>query len=72
MQTFDVFMPVLILMALGVGIVVVAWTVSKIIRPANPTRFKETPYECGELPSGAAWSSFNVRFYVIGLIFIIC
>jgi len=28
-------------------------------------------YECGEVPEGSAWVKFNVRFYVIALIFII-
>ena len=28
-------------------------------------------YECGEIPEGSAWVKFNVRFYVIALIFII-
>lgn len=30
-----------------------------------------TPYECGEIPVGSAWSNFNVRFYVVSLVFII-
>ncbi|MBI4405380.1 MAG: NADH-quinone oxidoreductase subunit A [Deltaproteobacteria bacterium] len=28
-------------------------------------------YECGELPVGSAWVRFNVRFYVVAIIFII-
>ena len=28
-------------------------------------------YECGEVPEGSAWVKFNVRFYIIALIFII-
>ena len=28
-------------------------------------------YECGELPEGSAWVKFNIRFYVIALIFLI-
>ena len=32
---------------------------------------KLTSYECGEIPEGSAWVKFNVRFYVIALIFII-
>lgn len=67
----NVFMPVVILMALGVALVVVAGLASKIIRPHRPSELKETPYECGEDPVGSAWSAFNVRFYVVGLIFII-
>lgn len=67
----DVYMPVIILMALAVILVVGALLASKVIRPHNPTALKETEYECGELPTGVAWSNFNVRFYVVSLIFII-
>ena len=28
-------------------------------------------YECGEVPEGSAWIQFNVRFYIIALIFLI-
>jgi NADH-quinone oxidoreductase subunit A len=41
------------------------------IRPHHPNKLKETAYECGEEPIGSAWANFNVRFYVIALIFII-
>ncbi len=42
-----------------------------LIRPQNPNKLKETAYECGEEPVGSAWANFNVRFYVVALIFII-
>jgi NADH-quinone oxidoreductase subunit A len=64
-------MPVIILMFLGVAIVLLAFLASRILRPSNPTEKKLTAYECGEEPMGSAWSQFNVRFYVVGLIFII-
>jgi len=32
---------------------------------------KYISYECGEDPTGSAWIQFNIRFYVIALIFII-
>lgn len=70
-NNIDVFMPVVILMFLGIAIVLVAFLASKILRPKHPTEKKETPYECGEEPMGSAWSQFNIRFYVVGLIFII-
>ena len=44
---------------------------SVVLAPKKPSHLKSTPYECGELPVGSAWSMFNVRFYVVGLIFII-
>ena len=64
-------MPVLILMAFAAIMVLGALLVGKLIRPSNPTELKGAPYECGEEPVGAAWSNFNVRFYVVALIFII-
>jgi len=67
----DVYMPVVILMGMAAAIVILALMVGKLIRPHNPNEVKNTAYECGELPVGSAWSQFNVRFYVVGLIFII-
>lgn len=42
-----------------------------LIRPQRPNEEKQTTYECGEDPVGNAWGKFNVRFYVIALIFIL-
>lgn len=45
--------------------------VGKILRPVNPTTEKQTTYESGEEPSGTAWGQFNVRFYIVALIFLL-
>jgi NADH-quinone oxidoreductase subunit A len=29
------------------------------------------PYECGEKPVGSAWIKFNIRFYVVAIVFIV-
>ena len=42
-----------------------------LLRPANPSPGKLTTYECGEPPSGPAWINFNIRFYLIALVFVI-
>lgn len=70
-QGLDVYIPVVLLVAFAVIMVFGALLVGKLIRPSKPSELKSTPYECGELPVGSAWSNFNVRFYVIALIFII-
>ena len=70
-HSIDAFMPVFILVILTVAIVVGGHLVSILLSPSKPSQLKSTAYECGELPTGAAWSMFNVRFYVVGLIFII-
>ncbi len=69
--TLDVYMPVVILMTLGVLLVVVSVFLAQIIRPFKPSALKEQAYECGEDPVGTAWANFNVRFYVVSLIFIV-
>jgi NADH-quinone oxidoreductase subunit A len=60
---------IFILMAIifVVGIVYFA----KLIRPARPTHEKLKTYECGENPEGSPWIKFNIRFYVVALIFLI-
>lgn len=51
--------------------VAVAFFVSRMIAPKNPTPEKLTSYECGEETVGSAWIPFNSRFYVIALIFLL-
>ena len=42
-----------------------------LLRPSNPSLAKLSTYECGEPPSGPAWINFNIRFYLIALVFVI-
>lgn len=68
---FDGLMPIVIFMGLGVALFLGGHFASVLLAPKKPSELKSTPYECGEEPVGTAWSMFNVRFYVVGLIFII-
>jgi NADH-quinone oxidoreductase subunit A len=67
----DVLMPIVIMMILTVGLFAGGMIVTHLLSPKKPTKLKEMPYECGEEPVGDAWSAFNIRFYVVGLIFIV-
>lgn len=42
-----------------------------MIRPHRPNEEKLTTYECGEEAVGTAWGKFNIRFYVVALVFIL-
>jgi NADH-quinone oxidoreductase subunit A len=64
-------MPVVILILIALLFAGGSLFIGKFIRPNNPNALKETAYECGEEPVGSAWANFNIRFYVIALIFII-
>lgn len=67
----DVYMPVVILIFLALLFAGGAMLVGKFLRPHHPNPLKQSAYECGEEPVGTAWANFNVRFYVVALIFII-
>ena len=67
----DIYIPVVVLSILGIVMVAGALIVGHFLRPKNPNKLKLQPYECGEDPLGSAWANFNVRFYVVALIFII-
>ena len=43
----------------------------KFIRPARPDGDKLTIYECGEPTVGSAWIQFDLRYYVVALLFVI-
>jgi NADH-quinone oxidoreductase subunit A len=67
---FD-FGSVLALLTIAVLFVFVTLVFSWIVRPSKPSPEKASTYECGEQPIGSSWIKFNLRFYVIALIFII-
>ncbi|MBA4145778.1 MAG: NADH-quinone oxidoreductase subunit A, partial [Cytophaga sp.] len=55
----------------GLLFVTSALLVSRFIRPHRPNAEKQTTYESGEEPQGVAWIQFNIRFYIIALIFLL-
>ncbi|MGE5399362.1 MAG: NADH-quinone oxidoreductase subunit A [Ignavibacteriales bacterium] len=65
------FGKIFIFLLLAIIFVIVAVLFSKFIRPARPTKEKLLTYECGENPEGSPWIKFNIRFYVVALIFLI-
>jgi NADH-quinone oxidoreductase subunit A len=43
----------------------------KLIRPNRPSAAKGEVYECGEKPVGTAYIQFDLRFYVVALLFVL-
>tara|TARA_B100001996_G_scaffold351996_1_gene312425 strand:- start:137 stop:541 length:405 start_codon:yes stop_codon:yes gene_type:complete len=62
-----------ILLAILVGIVFLCLPLflQWLLAPSNKTKDKLEVFECGEDPEGSAWLKFNMRFYIIALIFLI-
>ena len=66
------FLPVAIFIVLAIALLVAPLIIQSLVSPKfNKKGDKLDIYECGEIPEGSAWVKFNVRFYVIALIFII-
>src|SRR5262245_18972881 len=61
----------LIFVATGVGFLAVNLLVGKVVRPHRPSAEKDTIYECGEPTIGSSWIQFDLRFYVVALLFVI-
>ncbi len=62
---------VLIFIGLGIGLCSLMMGLGALLRPANPERAKLTTYECGEEVAGDSWINFNIRFYLVALIFVV-
>jgi NADH-quinone oxidoreductase subunit A len=58
-------------MLLAAVFVIIAVVAAKLVRPSRPTKEKLLTYECGENVIGSPWIKFNIRFYVVALIFLI-
>ncbi len=65
---FGIILLYFILGSVFVGIALIA---AALIRPSRPNPIKNSTYECGEIPIGEPWVRFNVRFYVIALVFLL-
>lgn len=65
------FASVLIFLVFGALFVGVNLLLSRLIQTRNPHPMKLSTYECGEIAEGHSWIQFNIRFYVIALVFLI-
>ena len=64
------WLPVLLLLVIGVGFALTNILVSIWLGPKNTGAAKETTYESGMAPIGDTRSRFNVRFYLVAILFV--
>ena len=57
--------------AVGLTFLFVNLLVGWLLRPSNPNQEKLEIYECGEPTIGSSFVQFDLRFYVVALLFII-
>ena len=65
------YLPILIFLVLGVLFAVVALGLGFILGPRKPDSEKLSPYECGFEAFEDARMRFDVRYYLVAILFII-
>ncbi|OGT67079.1 MAG: NADH-quinone oxidoreductase subunit A [Gammaproteobacteria bacterium RIFCSPHIGHO2_12_FULL_45_9] len=65
------YLPVLIFMIIGVGIGCIAPILGYLLSPKCPSPEKLSAYECGFDAFDDARTPFDVRFYLVAILFII-
>jgi len=62
---------VLLFTAVGTALGLGSLLLGRLLRPRNPGGLKDEIYECGEPTVGPAWVQFDLRFYVVALVFVV-
>jgi NADH-quinone oxidoreductase subunit A len=65
------YFPILVFLAISLGLGVVLLVTGGILGPRAPDSEKLSPYECGFEAFEDARSKFDVRFYLVAILFII-
>lgn len=70
-MTLVAYLPIGLMMLLGIGFATTAMWVSWKIAPNNPSPEKLAPYECGIVPLQEPAERFPVKFYLVAMLFVI-
>ncbi|HET7268001.1 MAG TPA: NADH-quinone oxidoreductase subunit A [Oleiagrimonas sp.] len=65
------YWPILLFIAVAVGIGIALLAIGLLIAPNRPDSEKLSPYECGFEPFEDARQRFDVRYYLIAIVFIL-
>ena len=65
------YLPILVFILLGLLFGIVPLLAGKIFRPSAPYKSKTDPYECGFEPFEEARLPFDVKFYLVAILFIL-
>ena len=68
---FARYLPLLMHFGIAAGLATAIVTLSWLIGQHKPGRAKMSPYECGVPPVGDARGRFSVKFYLVGMLFIL-
>ena len=70
-MNLDQYLPVLLFILVGIAVGVVPLALGYILGPNRPDPQKNSPYECGFEAFEDARMKFDVRYYLISILFIL-
>ena len=71
MHVLGEYLPILLFLIVSTGIGIVLLTVGWLLGPKRPDSEKLSPYECGFEAFEDARARFDVRYYLVAILFII-
>ncbi|MEZ5538240.1 MAG: NADH-quinone oxidoreductase subunit A [Thiolinea sp.] len=67
----EAYLPILIFLAVGGGLAVVLLGLGLLMAPRRPDAEKDSPFECGFEAFEDSRMKFDVRYYLVAILFII-
>ena len=70
-MNLDQYLPVLLFILVGIGVGIAPQVLGYILGPNRPDAAKNSPYECGFEAFEDARMKFDVRYYLVAILFIL-
>src|ERR671912_2149125 len=70
-MTLDPYLPVILFILVGVAVGVAPQVLGFLLGPRRPDAAKNSPYECGFEAFEDARMKFDVRYYLVAILFIL-
>ncbi|MBC7794293.1 MAG: NADH-quinone oxidoreductase subunit A [Clostridia bacterium] len=67
----EAHVPLFLMVILSVGLGGLLLTLSNFLGPRRPSKIKLEVFECGNPPTGGARDRFNVKFYLVAILFLV-
>jgi NADH-quinone oxidoreductase subunit A len=69
--SLDQYLPILLFIGIGAIVGIAPMVVGKLLGPSRPNVAKNSPYECGFEAFEDARMKFDVRYYLVAILFIL-
>ena len=70
-QAINPYIPIFLITLMAAALAASILIIALLIRPNNPDPEKNSPYECGMPPLMEAHERFSIRFYLLGILFLL-